>query len=90
MRKITIILVLFQLIGCAPYKLSEMHANMATTLGQLHKRMSDLHSRVSELHDRHDKIDSDTKEAKFYWRITNIISAITLVVIGIGKWRKWW
>jgi len=56
MRRIAIILVLFQLIGCAPYKLTDMHANMATTLGQLHRRVSELHKRVDVVDTQHDTL----------------------------------
>jgi len=80
MRRIAIILVLFQLIGCAPYKLTDMHSNMATTLGQLHRRVSELHKRVDDVHDRHDTLHIQHCSTSFYTFIGVGLGALSLAV----------
>jgi len=73
MKRIAIALILFQLIGCAPYKLSEMHSNMATTLGQLHRR-------VSELHTQHDTLQPQPAPTSFYTKLGVGLGALSLVL----------
>jgi len=80
MKKIVIILILFQLISCTPHELYEIHSNMATTLGQLHRRVSDLNNYVDSVHIGHDTLRTQQDSASVYTFIGVGLGVVSLMV----------